>query len=115
MRKACSDCLWILSPTCEGLCRARAQYVVTSDKEGENCELEKHLPDTDILITTCAHSDLHAYPQLCRHLMVRTKVVHARQRPSVRTRDNLRLHTMRAQGLLRLSTALRLVHALLRR
>ncbi|BBN05664.1 formate dehydrogenase [Marchantia polymorpha subsp. ruderalis] len=31
------------------------QYIVTDDKEGPNCELEKHIPDMDILITTPFH------------------------------------------------------------
>ncbi|KAG0623870.1 hypothetical protein M758_3G207700 [Ceratodon purpureus] len=30
-------------------------YIVTDDKEGDNCELEKHIPDMDILITTPFH------------------------------------------------------------
>ena len=31
------------------------QYIVTDDKEGPNCELEKHLPDTHVLISTPFH------------------------------------------------------------
>ncbi|MCO5602287.1 hypothetical protein L7F22_056416 [Adiantum nelumboides] len=31
------------------------QYVVTSDKEGESCELEKHVPDMHVLISTPFH------------------------------------------------------------
>ncbi|KAL2240513.1 UNVERIFIED_CONTAM: Formate dehydrogenase, mitochondrial [Sesamum indicum] len=31
------------------------QYIVTSDKEGPDCELEKHLPDLHVLITTPFH------------------------------------------------------------
>eukprot|EP00249_Psilotum_nudum_P009115 c21720_g1_i1 orf=398-1558(-) len=31
------------------------QYVVTSDKDGPNCELEKHIPDMHVLITTPFH------------------------------------------------------------
>ncbi|KAJ0989090.1 hypothetical protein J5N97_007446 [Dioscorea zingiberensis] len=31
------------------------QYIVTDDKEGPNCELEKHLPDMHVLITTPFH------------------------------------------------------------
>ncbi|KAI5665535.1 hypothetical protein M9H77_15388 [Catharanthus roseus] len=31
------------------------QYVVTADKEGPNCELEKHIPDLHVLITTPFH------------------------------------------------------------
>ncbi|KAK9814744.1 hypothetical protein WJX72_010757 [[Myrmecia] bisecta] len=32
-----------------------AEYVVTADKEGENSEFERHLPDADIVITTPFH------------------------------------------------------------
>ncbi|GLJ17840.1 hypothetical protein SUGI_0311950 [Cryptomeria japonica] len=31
------------------------QYIVTDDKEGPNCELEKHIPDLHVLITTPFH------------------------------------------------------------
>ncbi|KMZ56381.1 Formate dehydrogenase, mitochondrial [Zostera marina] len=31
------------------------QYIVTDDKEGLNCELEKHISDMDVLITTPFH------------------------------------------------------------
>ncbi|KAK4417762.1 Formate dehydrogenase, mitochondrial [Sesamum alatum] len=31
------------------------QYIVTSDKEGPDCELEKHIPDLHVLITTPFH------------------------------------------------------------
>lgn len=31
------------------------QYIVTDDKEGPNCELEKHVPDLNVLITTPFH------------------------------------------------------------
>ncbi|XP_044466841.1 formate dehydrogenase, mitochondrial [Mangifera indica] len=31
------------------------QYIVTDDKEGPNCELEKHLPDAHVLISTPFH------------------------------------------------------------
>ncbi|KAL5702080.1 formate dehydrogenase [Ranunculus cassubicifolius] len=31
------------------------QYVVTDDKEGPNCELEKHIPDLHVLISTPFH------------------------------------------------------------
>uniref|UniRef100_A0A5B7ANN6 Formate dehydrogenase, mitochondrial n=1 Tax=Davidia involucrata TaxID=16924 RepID=A0A5B7ANN6_DAVIN len=31
------------------------QYIVTDDKEGPNCELEKHIPDLEVLITTPFH------------------------------------------------------------
>ncbi|CDP02122.1 unnamed protein product [Coffea canephora] len=31
------------------------QYIVTSDKEGPHCELEKHIPDLHVLITTPFH------------------------------------------------------------
>ncbi|XP_022983177.1 formate dehydrogenase, mitochondrial isoform X1 [Cucurbita maxima] len=31
------------------------QYIVTDDKEGLNCELEKHIPDLHVLITTPFH------------------------------------------------------------
>lgn len=31
------------------------QYIVTDDKEGPNCELEKHIPDLNVLITTPFH------------------------------------------------------------
>ncbi|KAL0377433.1 UNVERIFIED_CONTAM: Formate dehydrogenase, mitochondrial [Sesamum radiatum] len=31
------------------------QYIVTSDKEGPECELEKHIPDLHVLITTPFH------------------------------------------------------------
>ncbi|XP_044479075.1 formate dehydrogenase, mitochondrial-like [Mangifera indica] len=31
------------------------QYIVTDDKEGPHCELEKHLPDLHVLITTPFH------------------------------------------------------------
>lgn len=31
------------------------QYVVTADKEGPNCELEKHIPDAHVLISTPFH------------------------------------------------------------
>jgi len=31
------------------------QYIVTDDKEGPNCELEKHIPDAHVLITTPFH------------------------------------------------------------
>ncbi|GLT33274.1 hypothetical protein SLA2020_078760 [Shorea laevis] len=31
------------------------KYIVTDDKEGPNCELEKHIPDADVLISTPFH------------------------------------------------------------
>jgi len=31
------------------------EYIVTDDKEGPNCELEKHIPDLHVLITTPFH------------------------------------------------------------
>ncbi|KAK4750545.1 hypothetical protein SAY87_004027 [Trapa incisa] len=31
------------------------KYIVTDDKEGPGCELEKHIPDLDVLITTPFH------------------------------------------------------------
>ncbi|XP_077244071.1 formate dehydrogenase, mitochondrial-like [Tasmannia lanceolata] len=31
------------------------QYIVTDDKDGSDCELEKHIPDTHVLITTPFH------------------------------------------------------------
>ncbi|XP_062106838.1 formate dehydrogenase, mitochondrial [Humulus lupulus] len=31
------------------------QYIVTDDKEGPGCELEKHIPDLEVLITTPFH------------------------------------------------------------
>ncbi|KAJ4960900.1 hypothetical protein NE237_020810 [Protea cynaroides] len=31
------------------------QYIVTDDKEGPDCELEKHIPDLEVLITTPFH------------------------------------------------------------
>ncbi|KAF2308553.1 hypothetical protein GH714_010547 [Hevea brasiliensis] len=31
------------------------QYIVTDDKEGPNCELEKHIPDLHVLISTPFH------------------------------------------------------------
>ena len=31
------------------------KYIVTDDKEGPNCELEKHIPDLHVLITTPFH------------------------------------------------------------
>ncbi|KAH7292310.1 hypothetical protein KP509_29G061400 [Ceratopteris richardii] len=31
------------------------EYIVTADKEGPNCELEKHIPDMHVLVTTPFH------------------------------------------------------------
>eukprot|EP00891_Asterochloris_glomerata_P003956 jgi/Astpho2/3956/Aster-01132 len=39
----------------EFLKQKNAELVVTADKDGPHCELEKHIPDMDILITTPFH------------------------------------------------------------
>lgn len=36
--------------------------IATSDKDGSDCELERHLPDTDVLITTVRSSPIPTQP-----------------------------------------------------
>ena len=56
------------------------EYVVTADKEGENSELDKHLPDTDIVSlsgkphgATCHFPTAYPMPSIhCQYSHLRT-------------------------------------------
>ncbi len=49
---ACPACWCVCASVCPTL--RLALPAATSDKEGPDCELERHLADADVIISTCA-------------------------------------------------------------
>lgn len=71
--------------------------MVTSDKEGDDCELEKHLPDTDILITTVRRFDVDSdrVQDLAEYSAVLLQVLHVffKGKPAARKSADMTAHT----------------------